>query len=891
MAKKQAKTIVLIDAHALIHRAFHALPPLNSPDGQLVNAVYGFSSLLIKMLRELKPEFVLAAYDLAGPTFRHEAYAGYKAQRPKAPEELYSQVEITRRILKAFGIEVLEKDGYEADDIIGSLVRQFKKGQHNRVIIVSGDLDTLQLVDKNQVAVYTLKKGLRDTVIYTQKEVQTRYGLSPGQLADFRGLKGDPSDNIPGVPGIGEKTASALLKKFKDIDGLYRALKKPLPDTVRAGYNISTHMREKLLSYEDQARFSRELAKIVQDLNLEIDLQDARWHKRVDIEAIKHLFHKYGFISLIPRLQNLGLPQDESMPSPSSFTKPGITVFRINSGRDFDNFAVQIKQAKTIAFDFSSDFKQLYMAILPQKIVFSLIFKKPAQQLLKDISENGQQFKIVYDLKSILKFLFQSEFKHDAAKMSWASFFDISIASWLLQPELKQMKLEQLCYQELNQPLPAQPAELPLYLFRLQVLATKKLRQYGLMRVFQNLEMPLIAILAKMEQQGIGVDKNALADLTAQVVAQLHKLETDIYQKAGMVFNINSPQQLGEILFKRIGIVPRGMRKTPLGARSTAASELDKLYDVHPVVPLVLEYRELTKLQNTYLEPFGRFITRDNRIHTTFLQTGTVTGRLASVNPNLQNIPIRTELGQEFRKIFIAEQGYQLLSLDYSQIELRILAHLSQDTKLIAAFNADEDIHTRTAAAVFEVLPEQVTSQMRRQAKMLNFGIIYGMGVGGFSRAAGVSRERAQEFITRYFEEFRGAAEYLDQTKKEARERGYVTTLFGRRRYLPQITSSMPQLARQAERMAINMPIQGSDADIMKKAMIEVSRYLTKQKLDTQVRMLLQVHDELLFEVRTELINQISTALLNIMQRAYRLSVPLKVDAKTGINWAELKPV
>jgi DNA polymerase-1 len=793
------KKLVVIDSNALVHRAFHALPPtLTDPSGAPVNAVYGFTSVLLKMLKDLQPEYVAATFDLAGPTFRHTEYEEYKAHRVKAPDELYAQIPIVKQVLAAFGIPVYEHAGFEADDLIGTLAEHAKKTDDLQVIIMTGDMDTLQLVDGKRVVVFTLRKGVNDTITYDESAVRERYGLPPSRMLDFKGLKGDPSDNIPGVPGIGEKTASALVTAFGTLEELYAYLeqkkgkpRKPLTENLAA----------KLLEHKDMAFFSKKLATIIRTVPVTFDLGGMDWKSNLSAGNLEETLRGLGFASLIKRLPEV----------------------------------LQIASQDTL------------IPMSPE------IAPLPAPVML-----DGEL--IGHDLKPHLKALLE------AGKPLPEKLFDTMVAAWLLEPDHKEYA--------------AEPKEKLL----------ERMTAIGVASVFTDIEMPLIPILARMERLGIRVDVATIQRLLKVSTAAVQALEKKIYALAGTEFNINSPSQLGDILFTKLAIRGR-VRRTGGGAPSTAATELEKLREEHPIIDLILEYRELNKLKTTYIEPFPSLVAADGRIHTTYHQTGTGTGRLSSSDPNLQNVPARTELGQQFRASFVANPGFKLVSFDYSQLELRIVAHLAGDATMIATFERGEDIHTRTASEIFAIAPEQVTKDMRRQAKVLNFGIIYGMGVLGFARAAGVARDTAKQFIEEYFARFSGVAAYMERTKEEAFRDGFVTTLFGRRRSLPDIKSNIPQLIAAAERMAINHPVQGTEADLVKLAMIAVDRYLHDQGLGDRARMLLQVHDELVLEIADADVADIVPRIRAIMENIHRLDVPLVVDVKSGDNWSDMTPI
>jgi len=744
------KILVLIDGHALVHRAYHALPPLNTGKGELVNAVYGFVLVLLKVLKELKPDYLVATFDLAGPTFRHKEFEEYKATRVKAPDELYAQLGRVKETLRAFSVPILEKEGYEADDVIGTVVEKLKTHKEKiNTIIVTGDLDTLQLVDKN-TSVFTLKKGVKDTILYDAKAVSERYGLKPEQIADFKGLKGDPSDNIPGVPGIGEKTATELLKQYGSIENLYKELAKP-----KSRFK-NQKLAEKLSENKEQALFSKYLATIKRDAPIKFNLRDALAHD-YDKDKVIKLFKELGFYSLVERLP------------------------------------VSSKQGELEAGSGE---------------------KKEITEIDNSVSTAAAKQDPIYE------------------------------------------KVEQA---------------------KTQGVLSEKLYQ---------IEKKLVPILRQMESNGVKIDIEYLKKVDQKVSKKIIELENKIHKMAGATFNINSPQQLSEILFNKLGIQTKGLKKTPGKVISTAATELEKLKDQHEIIGLVSDYRELTKLKTTYIDALPKLVAPDGRLHTSYDQLGTTTGRLSSKNPNLQNIPIKTELGREIRKAFVAEEGFKLLSADYSQIELRVVAAIARDKNMIGAFGAGQDIHVLTAAEIFEVKPTQVTGAMRQAAKVLNFGVIYGMSIHGFAQAAGVDYEKAKLFIEKYFKEFDGVARYIEETKKEAAKNGYVQTLFGRKRFIPEINSSAWNLRAAAERMAINMPIQGTAADLIKMAMANLA---DSHLLKADCRLLLQVHDELVFEVSEKEAGPTGTKVKEIMENVYKLEVPLKVEIEIGDNWGEME--
>ena len=722
--------IVIIDSHALIHRAYHALPVLTAPDGRPVQAVYGFASVLIKVLKELRPEYIVAAFDSAGPTFRHADFEAYKAHRPVTDDELINQFPLVKELTAAFGIPVLEKSGYEADDIIGTLVEQLKTKKSLQKIIVTGDLDCLQLIDDENVLVYTLKKGVTETAIYGEAEVRERFeGLGPDQMADYKGLKGDPSDNIPGVPGIGEKTAIALLKEYGGLEDLYKNLNKLKVKNPK--------LFEKLSANKEQAFLSKKLATIKRDTPIDFGLSKAAFDV-ADTAEIKKIFLRFGFKSLIGRLDDLNA----------------------------------------------------------------------------DPASNAVQTELIGDE---------------------------------LEEYLKKGLFSEKIYQ---------------------------------------LEKDLRPVLRKMEKNGVALDVEILKDLNQKFSAELAEIKEKVTAMAGEDFNINSTKELGRIIFEKLNLGGPRLKKTKTGAYSTAFEELEKLKNSHPIFPLLLRWRELSKLKSTYVEALPKLVGTDGRLHTTYKQLGAVTGRLASENPNLQNIPVRGGYGAEIRRAFVAPEGWVLLSADYSQVELRLAAVMSGDKKMTETFNKGEDIHTRTAAEVFDVPMEKITKDMRREAKALNFGILYGMGPRAFAQSAGVSLSQAQEFIRKYESDFAGLAKFIHEMKRKAYARGYAETLWGRRRYLEGLSSGNPGLRAAAERMAVNMPIQGTSADIIKAAMIEFDKKFGR---DQDIKMLLQVHDQLVFEVKKDKVEKYAAEIKKIMESMVKLAVPLAVDMEAGPSWGKLK--
>lgn len=872
-----------------MHRAFHALPPtLTSPKGVLTNAVYGFTSILFKMLKEIRPDYIAATFDLAAPTFRHEEFAEYKSHRIKAPDELYAQIPLVKNILGAMGIPIYEKEGFEADDLIGSLAEKSKNMPDVQTIIATGDLDTLQLVQDDKVVVFTLRKGVTDTVTYNEKEVKNRFsGLLPDQMTDYKGLKGDPSDNIPGVPGIGEKTAITLIGKYKNIENLYEQLSKE-----KKPKEISPKLAEKLLENKDMAFFSKKLATIIRDVDIDFSLTKSDWRQNIDKENLNGLLKELGLYSLVKRFSEIDSPavavEEPKVKEASLFDSvnmPSEKAVGIENKSEIAGILKKIQLQGGIIFDIADGlinilFNDRKTVSVSAEKVFN---DKELLSKVKELFESEKILKTSHDFKKIAKFLLGKSIHIKGIE------FDVTIAAYLLNSDLQDFELEKIYFIEFGQNIGLDIKSRLSAIITLKKSLWEKLKSNGLLKVFEDIELPLVPVLAEMELAGIGINRISIEKLSKTTDGEIKTLEKEIYKLAGGEFNINSPQQLGHILFDILGLKGK-VRKTGKGALSTAAAELEKLSEEHPIIELILKYRELQKLKTTYIDPFPALIDpKTDRLHTTYNQTGTTTGRLSSQDPNLQNIPVRTELGQEFRRSFVADKGFKLISFDYSQLELRIVAHISNDEKMTKAFKRGEDIHTRTAAEIFEVSADKVTNSMRRDAKTLNFGVLYGMGQMGFQRAAGVTRERAKEFIRKYMEEFSGVALYMEQTKQSARQKGYVSTIFGRRRQLEAINSNIPELVRQAERMAINMPVQGTAADLIKIAMAKVSDFVHEKYGHDEVKLLLQVHDELLFEAKTELVQKLSGGIRDIMENVYKLSVPLTVDIKYGDNWSDME--
>ncbi|MBI2639670.1 MAG: DNA polymerase I [Candidatus Sungbacteria bacterium] len=869
--KKTKKKLVLIDANAIIHRAFHALPPLTSPLGEPTNAVYGFTTILLRILREERPDYVVAAFDTPKPTFRHEAYKEYKATRVKAPDELYAQIPRVKEVLAAFGVSVFENEGFEADDVIGTAVeRTQKKHPEVEIIIVTGDMDTLQLVGP-KTKVWTMRKGVSDTVLYDEKAVRSRFGIGPKFLPDYKGLRGDPSDNIPGVKGIGEKTASDLLAPYETLEKLYQALE--------SGKLVAREaVKEKLVQGKKDAFFSRELATIKKDAPVDFGLEKiSRVAERRD-DAVEKLFRDLGFFSLVKRLKEVAaapVSKKNEVPAGnqgalfSSMGFPGVSAFRR---------ALQ-KKVSSAAISFAEKESKIVM-MLPNGKIFSFSWRDFSDETLKEFFESDTR-KYVFGAKPVYKVLLPEG-------IQGRELFDFVLAAHLLDPGKSEYSFEGLAGAELGSVPPSGDVSATLQtLLKLGPKVEVRLKEEGLWDVFEAIEIPLAPILAEMEMRGIRFRIEPLKGLGMKVGKELKSLTGAVYKEAGVEFNLSSPQQVSEVLFEKMGITTKGIRKTGGGKISTKFSELSKLVGRHPIVEKIIRHRELSKLKTTYIDPLPEFVGKDGRLHTTFNQTRTETGRLASENPNLQNIPVKTEFGREIRKAFTAESGWTLVSFDYSQIELRIAADLANDRKMIEAFENGFDIHSLTAAEVNNVPLEKVTPELRRKAKALNFGVLYGMGARGFAEAAGITVEEAETFIAEYFNDFRGIAEFIEDTREFAREHGFVKTAFGRKRTLPGIVSPHPMIRSEAERMAVNTPIQGTAADVVKKAMIKVHG-LIRERFLGKASMLLQIHDELLCELKEDSADEVLLEIKSAMEGVWRGRVRLGVDVKKGKNWGEL---
>lgn len=804
------KRLVLLDVHAILHRAYHALPEFASSKGEPTGALYGLCTMIIKIVGELHPDYIAACYDLPGPTYRHEAYKDYKAGRSKTDDALVAQIIRSKDIFKAFNIPVYEMAGFEADDMLGTIVEQVltRKDLANfDVAIASGDMDTLQLVRGDRVQVYTLKKGIKDTVIYDEAGVKERFSFGPELLPDYKGLRGDPSDNIIGIKGIGEKTATILIQKFGSIEDMYTALKKD--PSVFEGV-VSPRIAELLKQGEEEAKFSKMLALIRRDAPISYVIPEKPWKEGIETQAILDLFSALEFRALGARVKE-------------AFSLQGSLLDGMSGA--------------------SGDVSG---------------------------SEGGETKD-------------EGATSESAQKIDPAQLKETSIALYLVNSNLSNPGLEEILQFAKTRDFAKSRA-----------IILEELKKRGGERVLRDIEMPIVPVVEKMEQLGVKVDKAYLKELSVRYHKELAKLEKTIWEMSGgMEFNINSPKQLGEVLFMKMGLVGKNMKKTEGGVPSTRESELEKLRELHPIIAKILEYREFQKLLSTYIDNIPGMLDDNSRLHATFLQAGAATGRMSSNSPNLQNIPIKTELGRNIRKAFVAEKGFVLLDLDYSQIELRIAAFLSGDEKLKGIFKRGEDVHTAVAAQVFKVPLEQVDKEMRRRAKVINFGILYGMGINALRANLGTDRKEAQVFHDAYFETFAELAKYIDATKAAAARQGYVETFFGRRRNFEGIKSPIPYIRAAAERMAINAPMQGTQADLIKLAMGKIDMYLNEKGLSDDVHLILQVHDELVYEVRETIAKKVGAEIRTLMEGVITQKetggVPIQANASIGPNWGEVE--
>ena len=879
-AKNEIPVVALVDGSNYLYRAFYAIPALTNSKGFPTNAIYGFTNMLLKLLRELKPDYIVIAFDVKGPTTRHEEFTDYKATRKPMPDDLSPQIPFIKDIIRGFSIPVLEMQGTEADDIIGALAEQAsQKGW--RTVIVSGDKDLMQLIDENVTMVDTMKDKTYDVAA-----VKERFGVAPDKVVEILGLMGDTSDNIPGVPGVGPKTAQRLIEGYGSLEEVIQNA-----DNLR-----NVKLRESFKKYAEQARLSRQLALIRRNIAIDFDLNEAA-RKEPDKELLTKLFSEFEFSSLLQEIRK-GKPAS---------TKD-CTVIADN--QMLDDLLGKLRQCRGFSCEFIWEKNQRsFLAGIATCIdgaSFYIPLNRPGNKNQMDKKQvfvaltpffsSDRIKKYFHNLKSTL--VLQPDFNLQAAE-------DTALMAYLLNPTKPSYELAEIAWEYLHEQLPSAPDTADVKNNSLSAADIDKMAKHGAGRaeaieklgnllpgklketeadeLYSKVEMPLLHVLAAMEKKGVLIDTKILNQMSVELGQLLSLSEDKIYKLAGEKFNINSPKQLQVILFEKLKL-PTG-RKTKEGY-STDMEVLTLLAQSHELPAEILSYRSLSKLKSTYVDALPALINpQTGRIHTSYNQTATATGRLSSSNPNLQNIPIRTPEGKRIRQAFIAAPGYELISADYSQIELRVLAHLSEDKALIDAFQSDEDIHARTASDVFGVFPEMVNAEMRRQAKVINFGILYGMSAFGLAKELSVAQKTAQAYIDGYFERYKKVREYLNEILEGAKRDGYVCTLLNRRRYLPELQSKIPSVRQFAERMAINTPIQGTAADLIKVAMVNIAHLLTKKNLAAQL--IMQVHDELILEAPLKEKDEVAALVKKEMEEVIKLKVPLKVEIAAGKNWDE----
>lgn len=784
--KNKKKKIVLLDSHAILHRAYHALPDFASSKGEPTGALYGLVTMLLRIVEEFEPDYVVACFDLPKPTYRHEAYEGYKSGRKKTDDELVSQIIRAHDVVRAFSIPEYSLEGFEADDMLGTIVEKMKNEKDLEIVIASGDMDTLQLVDNEHIKVFTLRKGIKDTILYGEKEIVERFGFEPKFLPDYKGLRGDTSDNIPGIKGIGEKTATELIREFGHIEDMYSALQKGEERFKKL--KITERVLNLLREGKEEAEFSKMLGTIRRDAPIDFKLPEKTLRESVSVSTVKDMLRELDFRSLPARIDSVfgGSPESE-----------------------------------------------------------------------------------------------EKEEKKDEVLLPEEEIEKLKVAVWLLNSSLTSPSIDDvLSFGKGNIEKAKEEIE-------------KEIERKGLSFVWNEIEIPIITIAKEMQKEGILVDKKYLENLSKEYHKKAEALEAEIYKLSGEEFNISSPKQLGVILFEKLGLKVKGMKKTAGGASSTKESELQKIAHLHPVIQKILEYRELQKLLGTYIDNMSLLLDTEGRLHARFVQTGTTTGRMSSEDPNLQNIPVKSDLGRAIRGAFIAPKGKKLLAFDYSQIELRIAAILSDDPKMIQIFKRGEDVHSAVASEVNKVPISEVTKEMRRKAKVINFGILYGMGVNALRQNLESTKEEAENFLNEYFETFTVLRDYIDNAKREAAKNGYTVTLFGRRRYFEGFSSKLPFIRAAAERMAVNAPIQGTEGDLTKLAMVHIDRFLQEKGLKDKVKLLLQIHDELVFEadeeVVEEVVPEIERIMKNVLPEEKAKGVPIEVHVSEGQSLIELK--
>lgn len=861
--------LLVLDGNSIFNRAFYGIRLLTTKDGQYTNAIYGFITTFNRLLEESHPDAVAIAFDLKAPTFRHKAYSGYKAQRKGMPSELASQLEPLKELLTYLGYKIVVCEGFEADDILGTLAYACTQNG-DECIIATGDRDSLQLVSPTvTVRIAATKAGKPEVTLYNEDKIMEKYGVTPKQLIDIKAIQGDTSDNIPGVAGIGEKGAADLISRFRNLDYIYENI-----DTI----DIKAGIRNKLIADKDSAYMSRMLGTIRTDAPVDIDINSYIPKKR-DSENAVRLMAKLEFFSLIDKM---GLRSDSSVSAQNEADEQ--TEEKIITVDDSSENDEIYNRLKNLQVDFLAETDEeniTALSIFDGSTIYNLnSFSAGFYDFIEKFFSDETVKKRTHNSKPVFSVL-------EKARIECKSIVsDSMLAAYLLNPNSSDYSLERLIQEYNITPLRTDKNidSKIIFLPALTNKLTKEINDKQLNKLLTEIEIPLAQVLASMENQGFAVDKKGIVDYGVVLQSDIDRLQKNIYEQVGYEFNINSPKQLGQALFEKLGLPAK--KKTKSGY-STNAEVLEELRIYHPVIDDILEYRTLAKLKSTYCDGLVKVIANDGRIHSNFNQAETRTGRISSTEPNLQNIPVRTEKGKEFRRFFCAKDGYVLVDADYSQIELRVLAHIADDEKMIEAFKNNYDIHTSTAAQVFGLPQKMVTPALRSRAKAVNFGIVYGIGAFSLSKDIGVSRKEADQYIKGYLALYSGIDKYMKNVVEKAKSDGYVTTMFERRRYLPELTSSNHNLRAFGERVARNMPIQGTAADIIKIAMIKVFERLKKENLKS--KLILQVHDELIVEAPEDEAQKVSELLKEEMENAVKLSVPLTADAKSGKTWYDAK--
>ena len=847
--------LMILDGNSIVNRAFYGVRMLNAPDGTPTNAVFGFLNILQRMLDEQKPDALCVAFDRKEPTFRHKAYDGYKAQRKPMPEELAVQMPLLKETLDAMGIRRYELAGYEADDILGTVARICRERGWD-CAVVTGDKDSLQLIDENTtVCNVKSRMGQTETINYTLAVFQEEYSFAPPHMVDLKALMGDSSDNIPGVPGIGEKTAMELIRKYGTIDRIYREL---------PALDVKEGVRKKLAAGEESARKSYWLATILREVPLDFNPEDALWDRNYT-DALYGLFKRLGFQKFI---EKWGLAESAAAIEPASDGLPRILV---NSAAGMEKLLQALKDADRVAVWLVDNLDAIELC--DGKTVYGASWNACGEDYdkLLDLVFSPDRKKLGHNVKDMMNVLSRE------GRSCGGFVFDTALAAYLLDANESDYALPRISMRYLGREADGAEA-----IFALAPVLEERLESLGMTKLYREIELPLCEVLSEMEKAGFYVDRKALYDFGESLNGDISRLQDSIWQHAGHAFNINSPKQLGEVLFEEL-MLPSG-KKTKTGW-STNVDVLEKLRSKHPIVDEILEYRTLTKLKSTYADGLLKVIAPDGRIHSNFQMTVTATGRLSSTEPNLQNIPVRKKLGAEIRKMFVAGPGMVLVDADYSQIELRLLAHISGDEAMREAFLSGEDFHTVTASRVFGVPVTEVTPLMRSRAKAVNFGIVYGISAFSLAQDIGVFPNEAKAYMEAYLDKYHGVRDYMKHIVAKAKEDGYVSTLFGRRRWLPELKSSNFNVRSFGERVALNMPVQGTAADVIKLAMVNVYRRLREEKLEA--RLILQVHDELIVECPESEAETVCKLLAEEMENAVHLSVPLTAEAHIGHSWAE----